>query len=65
MAALSAMGNAKAQLKVHLNAVLNVGVPEQELSEIMILLSVYEGFPSAFNATLALKEILKDRTSND
>ena len=40
-------------------------MPEQELSEIMILLSVCAGFPSALNGTLALKEVLKERTSSD
>lgn len=61
VASLTAMGNARPQLKVHINAALNVGVTEKELSEIMILMSVYAGFPSALNGTLALKEVLNDR----
>lgn len=61
VAALTAMGNAKPQLKVHINAALNVGVTEEEISEVMILMSVYAGFPSALNGTLALKEVVKER----
>jgi 4-carboxymuconolactone decarboxylase len=61
VAALAAMGNAEPQLKVHINAALNVGVTKEEISEIMILMSVYAGFPSALNGTLALKEVLNER----
>lgn len=61
VAALTAMGNAKPQLKVHINAALNIGVTEEEIAEVMILMSVYAGFPSALNGTLALKEVVKER----
>ncbi|MFI0431279.1 carboxymuconolactone decarboxylase family protein [Mariniflexile sp. HMF6888] len=61
VAALAAMGNAEPQIKVHINAALNVGVTKEEISEIMILMSVYAGFPSALNGTLALKEVLNER----
>lgn len=65
VAVLTAMGNASPQLKVHINAALNVGVTQEELSEIMILMSVYAGFPSALNGTLALKEVLKERRGDE
>lgn len=65
VAALTAMGNARPQLKVHINAALNVGVTQEELSEIMILMSVYAGFPSALNGTSALKEVLEERLEED
>ena len=65
VAALTAMGNAVPQLKVHINAALNVGVTSGEISEIMILMSVYAGFPSALNGTLALKDVLKERASQE
>lgn len=63
MAALAAMGNVEPQLRVHINAAINVGVTPQEISEIMILMSLYAGFPSALNGTFALKEVLKERVS--
>lgn len=63
VAALTALGNAKPQLKVHINAALNVGVNPEELKEIMILMSVYSGFPTALNGTFALDEVLKERSA--
>lgn len=65
VAAMTAMGNARPQLKVHINAALNVGVSEVELSEIMILMSVYAGFPSALNGTSALKEVIEERKKEE
>lgn len=62
VAALTALGNAKPQLKVHLHAALNVGVTPDELKEIMILMSVYSGFPTALNGTFALQEVLQERS---
>ena len=65
VAALTALVNAKPQLKVHINAALNVGVTPDEISEIMILMSVYAGFPSALNGTFALKEVLNERKDKE
>lgn len=65
VAALTAMGNAKPQLKVHINAALNVGVTPEEISEIMLLMSVYAGFPSALNGTFTLKEVLSERADKE
>ncbi len=65
VAALTALGNAKPQLKVHISAALNVGVTPEEISEIMILMSVYAGFPSALNGTFALKEVLSEREDKE
>lgn len=61
IAALTALGNAQPQLKFHINAGLNIGVTEDEIKEIMLLMSVYAGFPSAINGTNALKEVLAER----
>ena len=61
VAALAALGNAQPQLKVHINAALNVGLTPEELKEIMIIMSVYAGFPAALNGTFALEEVLKER----
>jgi len=65
IAALTALGNASAQLKFHINAGLNIGVSEDEVKEIMLLMTIYAGFPSAINGTHALKEVLKARRNND
>jgi 4-carboxymuconolactone decarboxylase len=61
VAALSAMGNAAAQLKVHIGAALNVGCTPEEIVEIIIQMSVYAGFPAALNAAFVAKEVFSDR----
>lgn len=61
IAALTAMGTAQSQLKFHIKAGLNIGVSQVEIREIMILMSVYSGFPSAINGTLALKEVINEK----
>lgn len=63
VAALTALGNCAAQLKVHLNAALNVGCSEEEIKEVIIQMSVYAGFPAALNGMFAFKEVLAKRTA--
>ncbi|NAZ92874.1 carboxymuconolactone decarboxylase family protein [Vibrio toranzoniae] len=63
VAALTALGNCAPQLKVHLNAALNVGCNEEEIKEVILQMSVYAGFPSALNAMFAFKEVLADRNT--
>jgi 4-carboxymuconolactone decarboxylase len=57
IAALTAMGNAQPQLKVHLQAALNVGVSREEIVETIMQMAVYAGFPAALNGLNAAKEI--------
>lgn len=45
IAALTAMETAHPQLKVHIQAGLNVGLTQDENEEIIIQMSVYAGFP--------------------
>lgn len=61
VAALTALGNCTPQLKVHLNAALNVGCTEDELKEVILQMSVYAGFPAALNGIFAFKEVLAER----
>ena len=61
VAALTALGNCKPQLKVHLNAALNVGCNEDEVKEVLLQMSIYAGFPAALNGMFAFKEILQER----
>lgn len=61
IAALTALGNAQPQLQFHLRAGLNIGLSQDELRELMLLMSVYAGFPAAINGTNALKEVLDDQ----
>lgn len=61
IAALTALGNAQPQLKFHINAGINIGLSAEEVKEIMLLMTVYSGFPSAINGINVLKEVLKER----
>ena len=57
IAALTAMGTATPQLKVHIAAGLNVGLTRDEIVEIIIQMAVYAGFPAAINGLFAAKEV--------
>ena len=61
VAALTALGNAQPQLKVHLHGALNVGCSREEVVEVLIQMAVYAGFPAALNGIAALKEVLAER----
>jgi 4-carboxymuconolactone decarboxylase len=65
VAALTAMGNAAPQLKVHINAALNVGVSEAEIVEIIIQMVAYAGFPAALNAMALAKEVFAEREAGE
>lgn len=57
VAALTAMGNAAPQLKVHIQGALNVGVTRTEVIEIIMQMAVYAGFPAALNGLAAAREV--------
>ncbi len=61
VAALTAMGNATPQLKVHIHGALNVGCTEQEVVEVIMQMAVYAGFPAALNGLFAAKEVFAER----
>jgi 4-carboxymuconolactone decarboxylase len=61
VAALTALGNAVPQLKVHIHGALNVGCTRQEVVEVIMQMAVYAGFPAALNGLFAAKEIFKER----
>lgn len=61
IAALTAMGNARPQLKVHINAGINVGLSQQEVVETIMQMAVYAGFPAALNGISAAKEVFAER----
>ena len=61
LSALSAMGTAQPQLRVHLNAALNVGVPRTQVVELFMQIAVYAGIPAALNALYLAKEVFAER----
>jgi 4-carboxymuconolactone decarboxylase len=61
VAALTALGNAAPQLKIHINGALNVGCTRREVVEIIIQMAVYAGFPAALNGVTSAREVFKER----
>jgi len=60
VAALTALGNATPQLKVHIHGALNVGVSREEVVETIMQMAIYAGFPAALNGLFAAKEVFAE-----
>jgi 4-carboxymuconolactone decarboxylase len=65
VAALTALGNAAPQLKVHIHGALNVGCTRQEVVEVIMQMAVYAGFPAALNGLFAAKEVFAERNRKE
>lgn len=61
IAALTALGHSAPQLKVHIEAGLNVGLDAGEITEVIMQMAVYSGFPTALNGLTAAKEVFVQR----
>ncbi len=61
VAALTALGTATPQLKVHIGGMLNVGCTRQEVVEVILQMGIYAGFPAALNGVFAAEEVFKAR----
>jgi 4-carboxymuconolactone decarboxylase len=59
VAALTAMGNAAPQLKVHIEGARNVGCSDEEIIEVILQMAVYAGFPAAINGVTAAREVFE------
>jgi 4-carboxymuconolactone decarboxylase len=59
--AMLAAGGHLPQLKIHAGYALNLGVPPEELNEIVYLTTVYAGFPRALNVASTLRELFAER----
>lgn len=59
IAALTVLGHAQPQLKVHIQAGLNVGLTQDEIKEIILQMSGYGGFPVAINAMMSAKGVFQ------
>lgn len=64
ISALTALGNAQPQLKVHIEGALNVGCKPEEIVEVIIQMAVYAGFPSALNGIAAARDVFAKRGIN-
>lgn len=61
VAALTALGNARPQLEVHIGGALNVGCSPREIVEVILQMAVYSGFPSAINGISAARTVFEAR----
>lgn len=61
VAALTALGTAAPQLKVHVSGALNAGCTPGEVIETIMQMAVYAGFPAALNGLAAAREVLAAR----
>lgn len=62
LAALAALGNARPQLKMHVHGALNVGCSRTQILEVLIMTTVFAGFPAALNAVDAAREAFEERS---
>jgi 4-carboxymuconolactone decarboxylase len=63
VAALTALGTAGPQLRVHIGAALRVGCTQQEIVEIILQMVVYAGFPAALNGMQAAREVFAEHAA--
>ncbi len=61
LSALTVMGNALPQLRLHVHCALNEGATKEEITETITQMIAYCGFPSATNAIMAAKEVFKEK----
>jgi 4-carboxymuconolactone decarboxylase len=61
IAALTALGNAQPQLRLHIEGALNVGCRAQEIIETILQMAVFAGFPAAINSLTIAREIIDAR----
>ncbi|WP_261858227.1 carboxymuconolactone decarboxylase family protein [Photobacterium sanguinicancri] len=61
VAALTALGHCQPQLNVHINGALNVGCTPKAITEVILQMSVYAGFPASLNGMFVAKEVFKLR----
>lgn len=58
---LTALGGCEAQLEVHVNGALNVGLTPTEVVEALLHSAAYCGIPKALNATFVAKKVFAER----
>lgn len=63
VAALTTLGNATPQLKIHIHGALNVGCTREEVIEVIMQVVIYAGFPAALNGLFAAKEVFQELDS--
>lgn len=62
-AMLAALGK-EAELRLHVNGALNVGISAEALEELMIHVAHYAGWPAGLNAIRTVREIAQARSQD-
>jgi 4-carboxymuconolactone decarboxylase len=65
VAALTALGTAQTQLRIHIEGALRAGLTEEEIFEVIIQMALYGGFPAALNAVAVAREVFAERGTDD
>ncbi len=60
IAALAAVGNARPQLRIHVESAASVGIERAEIIEVLMQVALYAGFPAALNALADCHDLLTD-----
>jgi 4-carboxymuconolactone decarboxylase len=63
IAALTALGHAQPQLRVHIEGALRVGCRAQEIIEVILQMAVFAGFPAAINALTVAREVINEQAA--
>lgn len=59
LSSLLTAGGCEAQLRVHIQTAVHVGIPKEKIIETFLQCIPYTGFPKVLNAVFTAKEILK------
>lgn len=65
VAALAALSTAPAELKMHMSGALNLGWTQSEITEALIQIAVFAGFPASLNALSVAKEVFAERSRSN
>jgi 4-carboxymuconolactone decarboxylase len=60
IAALTVLGTAPHELRIHIRGALNVGCTRQEVLEVIMQMAVYGGFPAALNGLKTARDTFEE-----
>lgn len=61
LSSLLTAGGCEAQLEVHINAALNVGISKEKIIECFMQCIPYTGFPKVLNAVFVAKKVFETK----
>jgi 4-carboxymuconolactone decarboxylase len=64
VASLASLSTAPQELKMHMAGALNLGWTREEISEVLLQIAVFAGFPASLNALTIAKEVYAEHAEN-